>query len=165
MEKSIFGRRWSVWMADTVLAKFKELRKSWSYDYGVICKGMEMVYELVGKWEYFEYIRSNMDYFVQDDGTIKMYDLSAYNLDYINNGKALLYLYTKTRKEKYAKAAHLLKKQLETHPRTTEGGFWHKKRYPHQMWLDGLYMAEPFYAQYLNLFSEKSTTTLSFSFA
>ncbi|WP_432329790.1 glycoside hydrolase family 88 protein [Mucilaginibacter sp. P25] len=39
-------------------------------------------------------------------------------------------------------------------PKTPEGGFWHKKRYTNQMWLDGLYMAEPFYAEYASLYHE-----------
>ena len=46
------------------------------------------------------------------------------------------------------KAIDLLRKQIDSQPRTSDGGFWHKKRYPHQMWLDGLFMAEPFYAAY-----------------
>ncbi len=39
-----------------------------------------------------------------------------------------------------------------------DGGrrFWHKLRYPHQVWLDGLYMAMPFWAQYAALFHEDS---------
>ena len=155
MEEQIFDRSWAIWMANTVLTKFPLLRKSWSYDYGVICKGMELVYELTGERKYYEYIKENIDYFIEHDGAIKMYDISKYSLDNINNGKIVLYLYNKTKEKKYALAAQTLMKQLENHPRTTEGGFWHKKRYPHQMWLDGLYMAEPFYAQYISMFLEK----------
>ena len=65
-------------------------------------------------------------------------------------------LYRVTGKDKYKKAADLLRSQLKTHPRTNEGGFWHKKIYTNQMWLDGLYMAEPFYAEYAMLFNEES---------
>lgn len=154
MEKQIFGRRWSVWMADTVLSKFPELRNRWAYDYGVVCKGLEKVYELTKDDRYFQYIKNNMDYFVQEDGSIKYYEMEQYNLDYVNNGKTLLYLHRITREEKYEKAVHILRNQLSGHPRTTEGGFWHKKIYPHQMWLDGLYMAEPFYAEYINVFEK-----------
>jgi unsaturated rhamnogalacturonyl hydrolase len=71
-----------------------------------------------------------------------------------NEGKLLLTLYRVTEKEKYKKAADLLREQLKTHPRTNEGGFWHKKIYPYQMWLDGLYMGEPFYAEYAATFHE-----------
>jgi unsaturated rhamnogalacturonyl hydrolase len=88
---------------------------------------------------------------VKDDGAIKNYKPDEYNIDNINNGKLLLLLYRVTQKEKYLNAAKLLREQLRTHPRTKEGGFWHKKIYPYQMWLDGLYMAEPFYAEYANL--------------
>ena len=63
-------------------------------------------------------------------------------------------LYRVTGKEKYWKAATKLREQLAKHPRTKEGGFWHKKIYPYQMWLDGLYMGEPFYAEYAMLAHE-----------
>ena len=154
MGKQVFGRRWSVWMADTVLSKFPELRNRWAYDYGVVCKGLEKVYELTEDDRYFRYIKNNMDHFVQEDGSIKYYEMERYNLDYVNNGKTLLFLHKITKEEKYEKAVHILRKQLSTHPRTTEGGFWHKKMYPYQMWLDGLYMAEPFYAEYINIFEK-----------
>ena len=152
VEKQIFGRKWSVWMADSVVKKFPELRDRWAYDYGVVCKGLELVYRYTKKQEYYDYIKENMDYFVQPDGTIRFYDMDAFNLDFVNNGKTILYLYHATGDEKYAKAARLLRKQLQKQPRTSEKGFWHKKRYPNQMWLDGLYMAQPFYAEYIRTF-------------
>jgi unsaturated rhamnogalacturonyl hydrolase len=96
-----------------------------------------------------------MDRFVNDDGTIRTYTIDEYNIDNINNGKILLLLYKVTGQEKYRKAAALLREQLRTHPRTSEGGFWHKKIYPSQMWLDGLYMGEPFYAEYDTLFGDR----------
>jgi unsaturated rhamnogalacturonyl hydrolase len=154
MENQIFGRQWSVWMADTVLVKFPELRNRWAYDYGVVCKGLEYVYYATQDERYFNYIKSNMDYFVDEDGNIKYYDMASHNLDFINNGKTLLFLYKETGKEKYLKAVHTLYAQLKEQPRTREGGFWHKDIYPNQMWLDGLYMAEPFYAEYINTFTD-----------
>ncbi|MBQ4537308.1 MAG: glycoside hydrolase family 88 protein [Lachnospiraceae bacterium] len=154
MGKQVFGRRWSVWMADTVLYKFPELRNRWAYDYGVVCKGLEQVYTLTGNEKYFQYIKDNMDHFVQEDGSIRYYEAEQFNLDYVNNGKSLLYLYQKTNEEKYLRAVHMLREQLKTHPRTEEGGFWHKKMYPNQMWLDGLYMAQPFYAEYVHVFEK-----------
>ncbi|WP_457832216.1 glycoside hydrolase family 88 protein, partial [Staphylococcus aureus] len=88
-------------------------------------------------------IQHSMDYYVKDNGTIYDYKPDEYNIDHINNGKLLLRLYTVTGKEKYKKAADLLRKQLQTHPRTKGGNFWHKKIYPNQVWLDGLYMGQP----------------------
>ena len=72
----------------------------------------------------------------------------------IKPGTVLIQLYDKTGKEKYKKAIMTLRAQMKDHPRTSEGGFWHKKRYPHQMWMDGLYMGSPFLAQYANRFDE-----------
>lgn len=135
-----------------MLAKFPVARPKWEYDFGVICRGLEMVWELTGDDRYFDYIRQNMDCFVQEDGSIPAYDAAANNLDHVNNGKALLFLWRHTGEEKYRRAVELLRRQFTVHPRTTEGGFWHKQMYPHQMWLDGLYMAQPFYAEYLRLF-------------
>ncbi len=126
----------------------------WSYDQGVILKGIEGIWNATGDGDYFRYIEKQMDYFVQSDGSIKGYKPDEFNIDHINNGKLVLLLYRVTGKEKYKKAADLLRSQLSHHPRTKEGGFWHKQVYPWQMWLDGLYMGQPFYAEYASVFQE-----------
>lgn len=126
----------------------------WRYDQGVILKGIEEVWKQTGDGKWFQYIQKSMDFYVKHDGTIKGYKASEYNIDHVNNGKVLLLLYQVTEKAKYKKAADLLRTQLLSHPRTNEGGFWHKEIYPWQMWLDGLYMGQPFYAQYAGLFRE-----------
>ncbi|MBL7708049.1 MAG: glycoside hydrolase family 88 protein [Chitinophagaceae bacterium] len=126
----------------------------WSYDMGVILKGCERVWQNTGDVRYFNYIQHLMDFYVQEDGSIKDYKPDEYNIDHINNGKLVLLLYRVLGKEKYLKAAKMLREQLRTHPRTNEGGFWHKKIYPYQMWLDGLYMGAPFYAEYSNLMQD-----------
>jgi unsaturated rhamnogalacturonyl hydrolase len=120
----------------------------WTYDQGVVLKGIEGVWNKTGNGDYFRYIQNSMDFFVDKDGNIKTYKPEEFNIDNVNNGRMLLLLYKVTNNEKYWKAASLLRDQLKNHPRTSEGGFWHKKIYPSQMWLDGLYMAEPFYAEY-----------------
>ena len=126
----------------------------WTYDFGVVLKGVEGVWYRTGDGKYFNHIRQGLDRFVNADGTIRTYQLDDYNIDNINLGRNLLLLYKVTGEEKYRKAAGLLREQLKTHPRTSEGGFWHKKIYPSQMWLDGLYMGEPFYAEYAATFHE-----------
>jgi unsaturated rhamnogalacturonyl hydrolase len=105
-------------------------------------------YKISGDNKYFDYIKKNIDYYVDEEGAIKTYKLEQFNIDNIAPGRVLLYLYEETKLEKYKKAADLLRKQIQLHPRTISGGFWHKKIYPYQMWLDGLYMAQPFYANY-----------------
>lgn len=126
----------------------------WRYDQGVILKGVEGIWNATGEKQWFDYIRKSMDFYVREDGTIKGYKHDEFNIDHVNNGKQLLFLYRVTGKEKYRKAAELLRGQLREHPRTSEGGFWHKKIYTNQMWLDGLYMGQPFYAEYALLFHE-----------
>ncbi|MBO9617609.1 MAG: glycoside hydrolase family 88 protein [Niabella sp.] len=126
----------------------------WSYDQGVILKGIEGIWLQTGDPKWFNYIQRSMDHFVSEEGGIKDYDPEAHNIDFINNGKLLLTLYRVTGKEKYKKAIEQLRDQLKTQPRTKEGGFWHKKVYPWQMWLDGLYMGQPFYAEYASVFGE-----------
>jgi len=92
--------------------------------------------------------------FVAPDGEIRTYRAADFNLDMILSGRALLLLWDRTHDERYRRAAERLRAQLATQPRTSEGGFWHKQRYPDQMWLDGLYMAGPFYAEYAARFGE-----------
>ncbi|MEI9806815.1 MAG: DUF4350 domain-containing protein [Bacteroidota bacterium] len=146
-------------MAATVMNTWKDSfslgnQAKWSYDMGVVLKGFEGIWRNSGDVKYYNYILKQMDFFVKDDGTIKTYRPDEYNIDHINNGKLILFLYRVTQKEKYLKAAKLLREQLRTQPRTNEGGFWHKKIYPYQMWLDGLYMGSPFYAEYADLVHE-----------
>ena len=126
----------------------------WTYDHGLVLKGIERVWLNTSDKQYFDFIQRSMDHFVTDGGSIHTYSLDEYNIDNILPGRNLLFLYKSTGQEKYRKAAALLREQLKTHPRTSEGGFWHKKIYPSQMWLDGLYMGEPFYAEYAATFNE-----------
>lgn len=134
-------------------ARFTNREKGpvWTYDMGVVLEGMVDVWRNTGDKTYFEYIQGWMDQFVTEDGEIRNYRPEEYNIDHVKNGKSLLFLYKVTGKQKYLKASEKVYNQLLTHPRTNEGGFWHKKIYPFQMWLDGLYMAQPFYTEYAAL--------------
>lgn len=128
----------------------------WSYEQAVVLKGMEGLYRRTGNAAYMTYIKNSIDHYVTDSGTINTYKVADFNIDNILGGRNLLFLYKATKEEKYRKAATLLRRQLLTHPRTMEGGFWHKKKYTHQMWLDGLYMGQPFMAEYAATFGEDS---------
>jgi unsaturated rhamnogalacturonyl hydrolase len=105
-----------------------------------------------------------MDYWIDANGNHKDYHLEEYNIDHVTPGQAMITLYRVTGQEKYRKIADLLRSQLKTHPRTNEGGFWHKKIYPYQMWLDGLYMGEPFYAEYSEVFGEDNWNDIANQF-
>ncbi|MDQ0232017.1 unsaturated rhamnogalacturonyl hydrolase [Metabacillus malikii] len=153
-------QNWAQRMIDSVIEKRPLLstgvyNDKWSYDYGVVLKGTEYVWRQTGEKKYFDYIKKNMDAFVGEDGLIREYHMEAFNIDHINNGKVLLTLYKETGEQKYKKAVDLLREQLRRHPRTSEGAFWHKKVYPYQIWLDGLYMGSPFYAEYVKEFGDE----------
>ena len=120
----------------------------WDYEQGLVLKALEHVYQRTGDVTYFNYIKKNIDSFVDANGNIRTYHFDEFNSDNITTGRMLLYLYQELGDERYKKAADLLRKQISQQPRDADGGFWHKKRYPNQMWLDGLYMLEPFYAEY-----------------
>ncbi|HYI76703.1 MAG TPA: glycoside hydrolase family 88 protein [Chryseolinea sp.] len=129
-------------------------RSTWNYEHAVLLKGFESLGKQTNNPIYLNYIKKMMDKYINSDGSIKTYDFLEYNMDHVTPGRILLSLYQNqtTRDEKYKKAAQLLREQLTWQPRTKEGGFWHKHRYPYQMWLDGLYMGDLFYAEYAQLF-------------
>jgi unsaturated rhamnogalacturonyl hydrolase len=145
---------WSVLMANSMMQRNPLLSRRWHYEPGVALLALKQVWLKTGKREVFDYVKRNIDEFVRPDGSIRTYRLEEYNLDQINEGKLLFFLHETTGNERYRKAAFLLREQLRTHPRTSEGGFWHKQIYPHQMWLDGIYMASPFYAEFARRFGE-----------
>lgn len=144
---------WSIKMANTVLNKTDSLmfykdtiKPKWAYDLAFLGQAMDKldIYDT----KYGKYAKDYIDYFVQDDGKINKYKIEDFNLDNVNPGKNLFTLYKSTGEEKYRIAIEQLYNQILGQPKTNTGGFWHKKRYPYQMWLDGIYMASPFIAQY-----------------
>ena len=147
-------------MAATVMGVWKDTLNTtpsgfkpakWSYDLGVVYEGFEGIWKRTGDATYFKTMQKSMDSYLSKEGTINNYKQNDFNIDNVKNGRTLLMLYKVTGQQKYFKAATLLWDQLQQQPRTKEGGFWHKKIYPNQMWLDGLYMGEPFYAEYAAL--------------
>lgn len=141
-------------LVDSALAIDSKYMKKWCYEFGLILKSFESVYHLTGNKHFLEIIKDQMDRFILEDGEILDFDIDELNLDHVNPGKMLLFLYEKTSLEKYKTAAQKLRLQLQKQPRNLHQGFWHKRIYPHQMWLDGLYMSSPFLTQYGVLFNE-----------
>jgi unsaturated rhamnogalacturonyl hydrolase len=142
-----------LWLDDR---KQPGIPRSWTYEQGVVLKAIEEMWYATGDAKYFRHIQKGMDYWIDDNGNHKDYHLEEYNIDHITPGLAMMTLFRATNNDKYKKMVELLRSQLKTHPRTKEGGFWHKKIYPWQMWLDGLYMGEPFYAEYTLLSGENN---------
>jgi len=134
------------------------LGETWEYDNGLMLRGCQALGQKTGDIRYLDYVKKSVDKLISADGRIKGYQLDDYNLDNLSSGRLLFALYRKAtdakQRERYGKALQLLRSQLRTQPRTSDGGFWHKKIYPHQMWLDGLYMAAPFMAELAGTLNE-----------
>ncbi|GAB3290923.1 glycoside hydrolase family 88 protein [Hymenobacter humi] len=135
-------------MADPVLAD------TWGYTQGLIMHTLEKLSRQTRDPRYPAYLQLYGNKMVDAQGEIKTYKPQDLSLDNINSGKILFQLYADTKQEKYKLALDKLRAQLQKQPRTTEGGYWHKLKYPEQMWLDGAYMASPFLAQYARTFNE-----------
>ena len=145
----------SVRMAESEMQRYPESwqldfqpKLKWDYCHGLELGAMMDVYDRYGDRKFFDYALAYADTMVNEDGSIKKYKLTDYSLDRVNSGKILFRIYEQTKDVKYKKALDLLRSQFDGQPRNADGGFWHKKIYPHQMWLDGLYMGVPFLAEY-----------------
>lgn len=130
-------------------------KPKWNYIDGCMIKAILEMYYISKDEKYINFANEFIDYYVNENGEILGYHLEDYNCDNINKGKVLFDLYDITKKEKYKKAIDLLYKQIQLHPRIQTGNFWHKKIYPNQVWLDGLYMVQPFYMEYEMKFNDK----------
>ncbi len=126
----------------------------WGYTTGLLSQAVYQLGEYVESDAMRQWGVDTVSSFINEDGTIATYRVDDYNIDQINSGKMVLELYAATGKERYRKAAELLVHQLENHPRTSGGAFWHKKIYPYQVWLDGVYMGAPFYARAGRIFKQ-----------
>ncbi|MDP3945771.1 MAG: glycoside hydrolase family 88 protein [Lutibacter sp.] len=142
MALSIIKRNPEVWNVDQTIAP------KWDYKIGLLLTSYERLYKETKNEKYLDYIIGYTDLLIDSTGSILNYKPEEFNIDLINPGKILFNLYEKTQDQRYLKAMKLLRGQLESHPRTISGGLWHKKIYPNQMWLDGLYMGQPYYARY-----------------
>lgn len=146
---------WSQRAANAAIARWPDGRLVppdahwvWNYELGTLLEGVDATWLNTADARYYNYIKKSVDQFVNADGSMPTYKVEENQLDSILLGRQLLLLYGVTQDKRYATAATTLYQQLVHQPRTASGGFWHKQKYPNQMWLDGLYMAEPFYAEY-----------------
>lgn len=155
--------QWSVRLADSELERsaydlafggidpHRKRPAYFEYTTGLLMQAYDDLNRLSPEPRYQDVVEKVMGSFVNEDGSINGYVQSKYNIDSINAGKVLLRLYERNQSESYRAAVDTLAQQLEQHPRTTAGAFWHKKIYPHQVWLDGVYMGIPFLAHYEKL--------------
>lgn len=153
--RSSDGRPWSVRVAESVMRRNPQTHRRWDYTQGVVLGAIERVALATGDRAMLRYVDENMERWITPMGDITGYRLDDYNIDEVAQGRLLFGMMQRASDTvRYAGAARMLREQLRTHPRTPEGGFWHKKIYPQQMWLDGLFMGQPFFAEYAKTFNE-----------
>ena len=145
---------WSLRTAASALRRYSMSQGRWHYKDGLLFAGIHQLAQHTADSLYWDSVQAYIDCTVDASGAIKAYRLGEYNIDDISPGRLLFPLYERTGDERYKKAILLLREQLRGQPRTREGGFWHKQIYPFQMWLDGIYMGTPFYAQFGVTFEE-----------
>jgi unsaturated rhamnogalacturonyl hydrolase len=157
--------QWSVGMADSEMARLGNRlawtpggTAKWDYATGLFTLSLLELNERVNDPARFEFVTNAIGTFISADGNIQSYKMGEYQLDAINPGKTALALWQITKEDRYKKAAARLRNQLDVQPRTGSCGFWHKQRYTNQMWLDGLFMAAPFYAEHAKLFHETASS-------
>ncbi len=151
-------QKWSVRMANTVMTQADSLiryvsgKPKWAYDVAFLGMAIDRLGNEDPK--YSKYMEDWVNYFVHDDGSVTDYRLEEYNLDRIFPGRNVLTVYQRDSRQKCKIALDNFIKQLETHPKTNSGGYWHKKIYPWQMWLDGIFMGSTFMAAYAREFNQ-----------
>lgn len=145
---------WGEKMAASIMKRNPVVYDEWDYVTGTVLKGFEELWRETGDPRYFAYIKTTVDSVVSPYGLIDDYKPAEFNIDEVRQGTVLLFLARETGDLRYKVATDQLRQQLRDQPRTKSGGFWHKQRYPWQMWLDGLYMGSPFYAEYAARYNE-----------
>jgi unsaturated rhamnogalacturonyl hydrolase len=127
----------------------------WNYIDGCMMTSLLSLYDETKDPTYLSFVKSFIDYYVNDQGDILGYHKENFSTDDICESRVLFDLYHIFKEKKYLLAIEKTYEQIKEHPRTYEGNFWHKKIYPHQVWLDGLFMAQPFYTKYETFFNHK----------
>jgi len=146
--------RWGVAFADLVLREWPDpaaidpAKNGWEYNTGIVLFGMSKIYEQRRDPRYLAYIKKWVDGYVDANGVLGWDQQRTHNLDYIQPGMLLLFLYEQTGDARYRSAAKTVRDAFEKIPKNADGGFWHKEIHPNEMWIDGIYMGEPFIARY-----------------
>ncbi len=143
---------WPIRIAGSVRALYPNATElgNWNYTDGIIIDALFGIASRTGRDDDFNYIRQYLDHFVSPDGKLdpEAYPFKLFSLDRIRPASSLLWMYGRTKEEKYLKAARYVSTQLDQQPRTSDGGYWHRSTYPNQMWLDGIYMADVFAVEF-----------------
>jgi unsaturated rhamnogalacturonyl hydrolase len=147
----------AVRLADAVLARWPDpltlSEKGWEYTNGIVLRGIAEVYRTGRDPRYLDYVRRWVDAYLRPDGTVAVGE-AEHNFDRIQPGNLLLFLHEETGEARYEKAARFLRVRFDTIPKGAFGGYWHKQKYPQEMWLDSIYMGLPFLVRFGKRFGE-----------
>ena len=141
-----------IWNMEQILQKKK---LDWNYIDGCMMTSLVSLYRETKAQKYLDFLIKWTDFFVKEDGEIVGYDKAHYSTDDVSQSRIFFDMYEFTKDEKFLKAMHQAYEQVKHQPRTNEGNFWHKQIYPNQVWLDGLYMMQPFYVRYESEFNDR----------
>ncbi|PPJ57875.1 hypothetical protein CBER1_00014 [Cercospora berteroae] len=151
--------RYLTWMADSQIKHGVE--PTYAYTVSAYLSGVLLAYSRTGDDKYRDYVKRHVDTVLYPawNGEILLHNNSN-SIDDIRFGHSFLDLYNLTGGEEiYKIAADSLKDQIDRSFRTPDGGFYH--RYPvyiDQMWLDGIYMLDVFYARWTHEFQPENNT-------
>lgn len=137
------------------LREYEAKEVKWNYEIGCVVMGCKQLYEATGERTFLDHALQIMEARVTPEGTIPTFRGDKFNIDNMNCGKGLFIALDETGDERYRKALEFLMDTLAKHPRCRCGNFWHKEIYPNQIWLDGLYMAQPLYMEYETRYHNK----------
>ena len=132
-------------------------KPAWNYEDGCVWKGCLDLADASGARFLSDFVYREVSARVGCDGHIRGYDADEFNIDNVNPGKVLASLFASTGEARFRTALDSQMSQLERHPRTLSGNYWHKRIYPHQVWLDGLYMAQPLRCSWAMLVQDAPT--------
>jgi unsaturated rhamnogalacturonyl hydrolase len=151
---------WGVRFADTVIARWPDpatidpAKNGWEYNTGIVLFGMAKMYDATKDPRYLDYIKRWVDGYVNEQGVLGWDQSRTHNLDYIQPGMLVLFLHERTGDPRYKAAAKTVREAFDRIPKNADGGFWHKSQYPNEMWIDGIYMGQPFLVNYGRLFDD-----------
>jgi unsaturated rhamnogalacturonyl hydrolase len=152
--RPVFAEDWSTALIDSTMAKTPSPTDvgPWEYSRALYLYGAYQTYQRTGNRRYFDYVKAWTDSHVDATGHI---DKSLDALDDVLAGNLLLVLWNETHDRRYKVAATTIRHRMDTYPRLKDGTFWHGSHLPDQVWLDGLYMAEPFLMRFGNAFDDQ----------
>lgn len=131
--------------------------RKWNYTTGLELKSFLDAARRYDMPEVVQYVRDWADTMATENGEVYKYKKSNYNVDHICPARIYFDLHDMfgDQDKRYRRVTRMIREQIDSQPRTKSGEFWHKQVYPHQVWLDGFYMALPFYAEYTKRYAPK----------